>query len=57
MLGLGTKEKGLYNPPSLYTHLLYADGALSDGVEGLRVVVVHEVGRVIVGLCATVVLG
>ena len=37
-------------------HLLYANGALPDGVEGLRVVVVHEVGRVIVGLCATVVL-
>lgn len=31
-------------------HLLNGDGALADGVEGLRVVVVHEVGRVVVGL-------
>ena len=37
-------------------HLLYADGALSDGVEGLRVVVVLEVRRVVVGLGTTVVL-
>ena len=47
----------LFNDIPIIMHLLYADGALSDGVEGLRVVVVHEVGRVIVGLCATVVLG
>ena len=54
MLGLGAIDKG---PVHFLIHLLYANGALSDGVEGLRVVVVHEVGRVIVGLCATVVLG
>ena len=37
-------------------HLLNGDGALADGVEGLGVVVVHEVGRVVVGLRAAVVL-
>ena len=37
-------------------HLLYGDGALPDGVEGLRVVVVLEVRRVVVGLGTTVVL-
>ena len=37
-------------------HLLNADGALTNGVEGLGVVVVHEVGGVVVGLGAAVVL-
>ena len=36
--------------------LLYADGALADGVECLGIVVVHEVRRVVVGLRPTVVL-
>ena len=36
--------------------LLNADGALTNGVEGLGVVVVHEVGGVVVGLGAAVVL-
>ena len=36
--------------------LLDGDGALTDRVEGLWVVVVLEVGRVVVGLGATVVL-
>ena len=38
------------------THLLYGDGALADRVEGLRVVVILKVGRVVVGLGAAVVL-
>ena len=37
-------------------HLLDGDGALADGVEGLRVVLVLEVRRVVVGLGPTIVL-
>ena len=37
-------------------HLLYGDGALPDGVEGLRVVVVLEVRGVVVCLGAAIVL-
>ena len=38
------------------THLLYGDGALADRVEGLRVVVILKVGRIVVGLGAAVIL-
>ena len=38
------------------THLLYRNGALADRVEGLRVVVILKVGRVVVGLGAAIVL-
>ena len=37
-------------------HLLYRNGALPDRVEGLRVVVILKVGRVVVGLGAAIVL-
>ena len=42
--------------PAHPAHLLYGDGALADRVEGLRVVVILKVGRVVVGLGAAVVL-
>ena len=41
---------------NFYAHLLYGDGALADRVEGLRVVVILKVGRVVVGLGAAVIL-
>ena len=41
---------------NFYAHLLYGDGALADRVEGLRVVVILKVGRIVVGLGAAVIL-
>ena len=43
-------------PTTHPAHLLYGDGALADRVEGLRVVVILKVGRVVVGLGAAVIL-
>ena len=43
-------------PTTHPAHLLYGDGALADRVEGLRVVVILKVGRIVVGLGAAVIL-
>ena len=51
-----TTSTSRHMAPAHPAHLLYGDGALADRVEGLRVVVILKVGRVVVGLGAAVVL-
>ena len=45
-----------HTSPAQPAHLLYGDGALADRVEGLWVVVILKVGRIVVGLGAAVIL-